>query len=544
MPLQPQGLAEAEAEWGWSSEETLRKPIEADCNTVRDLENWVRSLKQLHEHTLPGEIKPPIGFVLEISFRMAMLAYGRNDGKSALYRGFKAQGSDEVSLIEAQFKGLGHVDGVQDDSAHLAAFLVKLKEGGVGLVLGYKGSTNMADWSANLQSPRWLLESQAEPRRSDGESPMAPLAELLLSWGVEVPSTWTFADFVLSNKWQWCVCVGHSLGGAMSAIEAEMLAVPIHKSHPDQKNIFAVGVGSAIPGNPDFVKSMARHVLPFGGLRIENDGDSVTKMGWGGLHLMTRVVHGMEWRFPQDFWTSSLDKLHMHIEFDVNDHYCEVKGVGRGALRETCNRKPNRRPSSGHRRISESGEVTLRCNATRSAGVEELASLLTDAVSGYYHERGIHCSAGEAWVRFFGDCDVDGSGRISFDELETAIRKRLRSGISRYQLLVLWRQLDSDNSGEVSVEEVVQFLYRVDLSSWPEAEVQSVKRAVRRLHKAGAMWHQAAGNWYKIFLQIDFQSRGFITLDDLKRAVRGGFYGFRLSAQARLPSAKSLDPGV
>ena len=29
---------------------------------------------------------------------------------------------------------------------------------------------------------------------------------------------------------------------------------------------------------------------------------------------------------------------------------------------------------------------------------------------------------GESWVRFFGDTDVDGSGRITFDELETAIK--------------------------------------------------------------------------------------------------------------------------
>ena len=30
---------------------------------------------------------------------------------------------------------------------------------------------------------------------------------------------------------------------------------------------------------------------------------------------------------------------------------------------------------------------------------------------------------GEAWVRFFAETDVDGSGRISFDELEVAIRR-------------------------------------------------------------------------------------------------------------------------
>jgi len=168
---------------------------------------------------------------------------------------------------------------------------------------------------------------------------------------------------------------------------------------------------------------------------------------------------------------------------------------------------------------------------SRHGGVEELANLLTRAVSNYCHDRGIHCSAGQAWVCFFADSDADGSGRISFEEWELAIRKRLKTDISRYQLLVLWRQLDSDHSGEVSVEEVVQFLYRVDLQSWPAGGEEQVGEAVRKLHEAGATWHQASGNWYKIFLQIDTQQRGYITLDDLKRAVRGCFYGFRLSAQ-------------
>eukprot|EP00439_Symbiodinium_sp_Y106_P028365 s5562_g3.t1 len=63
------------------------------------------------------------------------------------------------------------------------------------------------------------------------------------------------------------------------------------------------------------------------------------------------------------------------------------------------------------------------------------------------------------------------------------------------------------------------------------ARKEQVGEAVRKLHEAGATWHQASGNWYKIFLQIDTQQRGYITLDDLKRAVRGCFYGFRLSAQ-------------
>jgi len=216
---------------------------------------------------------------------------------------------------------------------------------------------------------------------------------------------------------------------------------------------------------------------------------------------------------------------------DLNDEDVKVRSSPSFHAHRSSFIGSSRRPPIEPKKKHEEEVPSFLSTGSRHLGVEELATLLTNAVSCYYHDRGIHCSAGESWVRFFGDTDVDGSGRITFDELETAIKRRLRTGITRYQLLVLWRQLDSDHSGEVSVEEVVQFLYQVDLSSWPAGSHEDVKRAVKRLHKAGAMWYQAAGNWYKIFLQIDINLRGYITLDDLKRAVRGGFYGFRLSSQ-------------
>lgn len=85
---------------------------------------------------------------------------------------------------------------------------------------------------------------------------------------------------------------------------------------------------------------------------------------------------------------------------------------------------------------------------------------------------------------------------------------------------MLWRQLDSDQSGEVSVEEawgssqglatqVVQFLYRVDLSSWPKGSLKDVRRAVRRLNQAGCDEDAALSVSY-------VQSfRRFVTVKDL-----------------------------
>ena len=168
-----------------------------------------------------------------------MMAYGRNSGKSLLFRGIRLKNSHDVSMIEVQFKSSRHRRGNMDDTGHAVAYLIK-EEGGLGVVLSYKGSTNTADWKANFKTfsiemfpdlpgkedvkvHKGFLEHKERLDKRMLKAEMLPIANILSTWGV-TPSK-NFRDFLLSGQWKWCICVGHSLGGAMSAISALELSV-------------------------------------------------------------------------------------------------------------------------------------------------------------------------------------------------------------------------------------------------------------------------------------------------------------------------------
>ena len=108
------------------------------------------------------------------------------------------------------------------------------------MVLSYKGSTNTADWKANFKTfsiemfpdlpgkedvkvHKGFLEHKERLDKRMSKAEMLPIANILSTWGV-TPSK-NFRDFLLSGQWKWCICVGHSLGGAMSAISALELSV-------------------------------------------------------------------------------------------------------------------------------------------------------------------------------------------------------------------------------------------------------------------------------------------------------------------------------
>ena len=68
-----------------------------------------------------------------------------------------------------------------------------------------------------------------------------------------------------------------------------------------------------------------------------------------------------------------------------------------------------------------------------------------------------------SWFNLFRDADEDGSGFISFDELVTVIRQKLKRGpsqISDEKLKALWCALDADNSNQIMPQEFGTFLKR------------------------------------------------------------------------------------
>lgn len=299
--------------------------------SIPEIEDFTTKLSDLHAGNHSGKLIMTNRevIVLQTSFRLAMMAYGRNSGKSLLFRGIRLKNSDEVSMIEVQFKSSRHRRGNMDDTGHVVAYLIKV-EGGVGVVLSYKGSTNTADWKANFKTfstkmfpdlpgkedvkvHKGFLKHKERLDKRMSEAEMLPIAKILSTWGV-IPSK-NFRDFLLSGQWKWCICVGHSLGGAMSAISALELSVRTGKP------VYAIGIGTAIPGNEAFSEIMDQYVQPKGGLRIANEGDAIAFMGYGVVSFSrtSRIVHGYEWILPHHWGRTYFKRLKNHIQYDILD---------------------------------------------------------------------------------------------------------------------------------------------------------------------------------------------------------------------------------
>ena len=75
-------------------------------------------------------------------------------------------------------------------------------------------------------------------------------------------------------------------------------------------------------------------------------------------------------------------------------------------------------------------------------------------------------SLGGCWFRFFNRMDEDGTGRIAYHELAGALRVLLRldkATLPEVRLQALWRALDDDRSGFISVGEFIRFVKRGEL---------------------------------------------------------------------------------
>lgn len=166
-----------------------------------------------------------------------------------------------------------------------------------------------------------------------------------------------------------------------------------------------------------------------------------------------------------------------------------------------------------------------------------VAERLAEALIAYLYKKGVHCSTTIAgWYRFFSEIDADNSGRATFEEMEGAFQRCLSSArVSRYELLMLWRRLDADGSGEVSLDEFVKLMYTYELSLWPRSSDQELQRVVAKVSLALSRWHHVEGNWYKVFLLIDTQGTGIITFEDLHKFLRGTYPGLHLDRE-ELPS--------
>lgn len=160
--------------------------------------------------------------------------------------------------------------------------------------------------------------------------------------------------------------------------------------------------------------------------------------------------------------------------------------------------------------------------------LQSIAKRMSAALVEYYRERGVHVGMNDNWTQFFSDADKDGTDRLTLQEFDQAVRKRLRADVSRFEIRALWRRIDTNNSGMATRQEFVQLLYKISLSDWPDLSQQEITRITEVLNSAVNRWHKAGGNWYKVFKHIDAENSGRIGFDEFSKYVRGTLPGLRI----------------
>ena len=175
------------------------------------------------------------------------------------------------------------------------------------------------------------------------------------------------------------------------------------------------------------------------------------------------------------------------------------------------------------------------------------------------------------WYRLFQHMDHDGSGKITYNELEDMVRNELKlkpADLNDKVLKSVWKALDSDVSGYIEAGEFGRFMRRgeatVGEETWKsrlraqrheEAQASLVvrhkdKRAMEGVAPASkqdvdalslclnrrlaTVFPGGTGNWFKLYVHVDLDRSGKITFDEFRAMVRKGL---RLT-QAELPEAK------
>jgi len=312
--------------------------------SVMEVERWVQALA-----AVPEEGSADVALPVDYTLRFEMLAYLRNDGEEAQSLVLKSQASDLEELVELQFHGTSEYE----KGAHAVAYIYKLPSGGVGVVVCFKGTTcNASDWGADMKY--WRAKDSDVTRLTTG-TPLFPaeasgsgkdarihpgyaeyyhtilarmqqfsmdhLQPLLQQWecsSSRIPvvqgsgQSVDFLTWLRAGAWKWCVCVGHSLGGALASYAATDFAV-----HCGKATLLSTS-GTPGCGNEEFMRLQNEVLAPAGGLRIHNHGDVVTMTGYTGIALRaSRKSHAGR---SVVLWPRVIDRLdpyHNHLRFRI-----------------------------------------------------------------------------------------------------------------------------------------------------------------------------------------------------------------------------------
>jgi len=180
------------------------------------------------------------------------------------------------------------------------------------------------------------------------------------------------------------------------------------------------------------------------------------------------------------------------------------------------------------------------------------AYVLDESLTAYWNRRGVHVRAVDKWQRFLDEADLDRDGLVTFQDLETALIMRLKSGrkfiddnamlafsskvlaqfstdgavvngVSHDDLYALWCRVDADNSGRVSYLEWTNGMYRLRLDTWPVLSDSQQGEVVDKISAAASKRMGTSTNstcWYKVFKLVDVDGSGEIGYDEFFKIIR------------------------
>lgn len=132
-------------------------------------------------------------------------------------------------------------------------------------------------------------------------------------------------------------------------------------------------------------------------------------------------------------------------------------------------------------------------------------------------------TGGVDWRALFSKYDKDRSGLLSYDEVREAVRHDMKispTDISEGDIRWLFKILDEDGSGQVTITELLAFLHSTEKQlTRPRKEV-SDKEIRRKFLSAAAKNNLDWSDWRGIFQRYDADGSGAVKLSELRMASR------------------------